>query len=94
MSRRFETISFLSDYGLSDEFVGVCIAVIRDLAPQVSVVDLTHTIPPFDVRAGALALARSTAYLPEGVILTSIHKDIPLVLKANNFFEEDLTSYY
>ena len=32
VSRRFETISFLSDYGLADEFVGVCTAVVRDLA--------------------------------------------------------------
>ena len=58
MGRRYDTVSFLSDYGLDDEFVGVVRSVVRDLAPHVTVIDLTHGIPPFDVRAGALALAR------------------------------------
>lgn len=66
---RFDTISFLTDYGTTDEFVGVVKAVVRDLAPQVSVVDLTHDIPAFDVRAGALALARCIGYVPSGVVL-------------------------
>jgi S-adenosyl-L-methionine hydrolase (adenosine-forming) len=66
---RFDTISFLSDYGLVDEFVGVCKAVIRRIAPEVSVIDICHEIPPHDVRAGSLALARSAQYLPAGVVL-------------------------
>ncbi len=82
MSRRFETISFLSDYGLSDEFAGVCSAVINDIAPHVSVVNLTHSIPAFDVRAGALALARSVAYLPEGVILAVVDPGVGTNRKA------------
>lgn len=72
MSRRYDTVSFLSDYGTADEFVGVVKAVIRDLAPHVSVIDITHEIPPFDVRAGSLALARSIAYLPAGVVLAVV----------------------
>ena len=47
---RYDTVSFLSDYGLADEFVGVVKAVIRDLAPHVAVIDLTHEIPPHDIR--------------------------------------------
>src|SRR3954447_9188495 len=66
---RFDTISFLSDYGLADEFVGVCKAVIRRIAPETAVIDVCHEIPPHDVRAGSLALARAAQYLPEGVIL-------------------------
>ena len=69
---RFDTVSFLSDYGTTDEFVGVVRAVIRDLAPHVSVVDLTHGIQPFDIRAGALALARSIGYVPSGVVLAVV----------------------
>lgn len=72
MSRRYDTVSFLSDYGTADEFVGVVKAVIRDLAPHVSVIDITHEVPPFDVRAGSLALARSIAYLPAGVVLAVV----------------------
>ncbi|MEM1335390.1 MAG: SAM-dependent chlorinase/fluorinase [Actinomycetota bacterium] len=71
MPRR-DTVSFLSDYGLDDEFVGVVKAVIRDLAPHASVIDLTHGIAPFDVRAGSLALARSIAYVPSGVIVAVV----------------------
>lgn len=59
----FDNVWFLSDYGLEDEFVGVVKAVIRAIAPHVSVGDVTHSIPPHDIRAGALALARSMQYL-------------------------------
>jgi S-adenosyl-L-methionine hydrolase (adenosine-forming) len=68
----FHTVSFLTDYGTSDEFVGVVKAVIRDLAPHVGVIDLTHEIPPFDVRAGALTLARCIGYVPSGVVLAVV----------------------
>ena len=59
----FDNIWFLSDYGLEDEFVGVVKAVIRAIAPGVTVGDVTHQIAPHDIRAGALALARSMQYL-------------------------------
>ena len=67
--RPLDTITFLSDYGHADEFVGVVRSVIRSLAPEVAVVDLTHEIPPHDVRAGALCLARAVQYLCPGVVL-------------------------
>ena len=66
---RFDTISFLSDYGLTDEFVGVCKGVIRQIAPHVTVLDICHELAPHDVRAGSLALARAAQYLPSGVVL-------------------------
>jgi S-adenosylmethionine hydrolase len=69
---RFDTVSFLTDYGTVDEFVGVVKAVIRDLAPHVGVIDLTHEIGPFDVRAGSLALARCIGYVPSGVVLAIV----------------------
>ena len=65
-------MSFLSDYGRADEFVGVCHAVMLDIAPDLRIVDITHEIPPFDVRAGALALTRAIQYLPEGVVLAVV----------------------
>lgn len=67
--RRFNTITFLSDYGHSDEFVGVVHSVVRTLAPQVRMIDLTHDVRPHDVRAGGLALARSVNYMAPGVVL-------------------------
>jgi hypothetical protein len=72
MGRRHETVSFLSDFGTRDECVGVVKAVVRDLAPHARVIDLTHEIPPFDVRAGSLALARAISYVPNGVVLAVV----------------------
>lgn len=69
MTHRFDTISFLSDFGSSDEFVGVVKSVIADIAPHACVIDLVHEIPPYDVRAGSLALARCIPYVPRGVVL-------------------------
>jgi len=69
---RFDTVSFLSDYGLADEFVGVCKAVVRRIAPHVTVLDICHELPPHDVRAGSLALARAAQYLPSGVVLAVV----------------------
>jgi S-adenosylmethionine hydrolase len=68
----YATISFLSDFGHADEFVGVVHSVIRSIAPEVAVVDITHGIPAHDVRAGALALARSVQYLCPGVVLAVV----------------------
>ena len=59
----FDNVWFLSDYGLEDEFVGVVKAVVRAIAPHATVSDVTHSISPHDIRAGALALARSMQYL-------------------------------
>src|SRR5918997_652550 len=61
MGDRRDTISFLSDYGTTDEFVGVVKSVVRSIAPHVTVIDITHEIPPHDVRAGGLALASAVA---------------------------------
>ncbi|MGD9797007.1 MAG: S-adenosyl-l-methionine hydroxide adenosyltransferase family protein [Acidimicrobiia bacterium] len=72
MTPRYDTVSFLSDFGSEDEFVGVVKAVLRGLAPHAAVVDLTHGIPAFDVRAGGLALARAAQYLPPGVVLAVV----------------------
>jgi hypothetical protein len=72
VAARYDTVSFLSDYGLADEFVGVVKSVIRDLAPHATVLDITHEIPPHDVRAGGLTLARSAQYLAAGVILAVV----------------------
>ncbi len=72
MSPRFDTISFLSDYGTSDEFVGVVKSVIRSIAPDTTVVDITHDIHPYDLKAGALTLARSVQYLCPGVVLAVV----------------------
>jgi len=65
-------IAFLSDYGLADEFVGVCKSVMLATAPGTRIIDLTHEVPPHDVKAGALALVRAAQYLPTGAIVVAV----------------------
>lgn len=67
-----QPISFLTDFGLTDEFVGVVHGVIARIEPDLRVIDVTHGVPRGNVRAGALALVRAVQYLPEGVALVVI----------------------
>src|SRR5437763_13268046 len=66
------SIVFLSDYGLEDEFVGICHGVIERLAPGTSVIDLTHAVPMQDVLRGALLLAQSIRYMPDDALFLGI----------------------
>lgn len=68
----YQHVSFFSDYGMRDEFVGVVKSVIADIAPHVTVIDITHEIPAFDVRAGSLAIARAVPYAARGVVLAVV----------------------
>ncbi len=43
-----------------------------DVTPDLRIVDITHDVTPFDVRAGALALVRAVQYLPDGVVLAML----------------------
>ncbi len=72
MPQPHSTITFLSDYGRTDEFVGVVHSVIRCIAPDVTVIDLTHDVAPHDVRGGGLLLARSAQYLAPGIVLAVV----------------------
>jgi S-adenosylmethionine hydrolase len=69
-------ITFLSDYGLEDEFVGVVHGVIARLCPEARVIDLAHGVPRQDVRAGAAVLARSLPYVPAGVHLAVVDPEV------------------
>ena len=69
---RFDWITFLSDYGLDDVFVGVCKGVIAQHAPHVRIVDICHQIERQDVRHGASVLAAAMPYLPQGVHLALV----------------------
>jgi S-adenosyl-L-methionine hydrolase (adenosine-forming) len=76
---RFDTVSFLSDFGHGDEFVGVVHSVVRSIAPHVAVIDVTHGISPHDVRAGGLALARAANYLCPGVVIAVVDPGVGTV---------------
>ena len=82
MARRYDTVSFLSDYGLVDEFVGVVHGVILDLAPHARVIDLTHGVVAHDIRAGSLALARCIQYAPSGIVLAVVDPGVGTARRA------------
>ncbi|HUR85370.1 MAG TPA: SAM-dependent chlorinase/fluorinase [Solirubrobacteraceae bacterium] len=69
-------VTFLSDYGLYDDFVGVCHGVIARLAPGVRVIDITHGISRHDVRSGALTLRRALPFTPAGVHLAVVDPEV------------------
>jgi len=65
-------IVFMSDYGLADEFVGICHGVVARIAPRARLIDLTHAIPRHDVVAGAMALGRAAPFMPEDAVYLGV----------------------
>jgi S-adenosylmethionine hydrolase len=70
--RRYDWLTFTSDYGFDDSFVGVCKGVIAQTAPHVRIIDVCHLVPAQDVAAGAGVLATAIPYLPEAVHLVLV----------------------
>ena len=65
-------VTFLTDFGLEDDFVGTCHGVMKRIAPEIEIIDITHGIQPQGVLQGALVLANTLPYLPEGVHLAVV----------------------
>ena len=65
-------ITFLSDFGLQDDFVGTCHGVIKRIAPDAQIIDITHGISPQQVLQGALVLSNTLPYMPLGVHLAVV----------------------
>ena len=79
-------VTFLSDFGLQDDFVGTCHGVIKQIAPEAQIIDITHGIPPQQVLQGALVLASTLPYMPVGVHLAVVDPGVggsrrPLALR-------------
>jgi S-adenosyl-L-methionine hydrolase (adenosine-forming) len=86
---RSRTIVFLSDFGYRNEWVGICHAVMNRVAPASAIVDLSHGVPPLDVRNGALLLADATPYLSSDAVLLavvdpSVGRDRDIALETND----------
>jgi S-adenosyl-L-methionine hydrolase (adenosine-forming) len=75
-------ITFLTDFGLQDDFVGTCHGVIKGIAPETEVIDITHGIPPQGVLQGALTLANSLPFMPVGVHLAVVDPGVGGVRRA------------
>ena len=78
-------IVFLSDFGYRNEWVGICHAVINKIAPESQVIDLSHGVPPLDVRAGALLLSDSLSFLRhDAVVLAVVDPSVATRLPARS----------
>ena len=65
-------VTFLTDFGLEDDFVGTCHGVIAGIAPDARVIDITHGIEPQAVLQGAIVLRNVVPYMPLGVHLAVV----------------------
>ena len=79
-------ITFLSDFGLKDDFVGTCHGVMKRIAPESQIIDITHGIPPTLILQGALVLANTIDFMPIGVHLAIVDPGVggprrPLALR-------------
>ncbi len=79
-------ITFLTDFGLQDDFVGTCHGVMKRIAPDAQIIDITHGIKPGRILQGALVLANTLAYMPAGVHLAVVDPGVggsrrPLVVQ-------------
>jgi S-adenosyl-L-methionine hydrolase (adenosine-forming) len=75
-------ITFLTDFGLQDDFVGTCHGVMKGIAPDAEIIDITHGIPPQGVLQGALTLANSLPFMPVGVHLAVVDPGVGGVRRA------------
>jgi S-adenosyl-L-methionine hydrolase (adenosine-forming) len=71
-----DTTTFLTDFGLEDDFVGVCHGVIARICPAARVIDIAHGVRRHDVRGGALLLRGALPYMPVGVHLAVVDPDV------------------
>jgi S-adenosylmethionine hydrolase len=79
-------ITFLTDFGVADDFVGTCHGVIKRIAPEAQIIDITHGIRPGHVLQAALMLANTLPYMPAGVHLAVVDPGVggsrrPLALR-------------
>jgi S-adenosylmethionine hydrolase len=61
-------VALLSDFGARDHYAGVMKGVVLGLAPEATLVDISHDVPAHDVAAAALELAAAYKYFPAGTI--------------------------
>jgi S-adenosylmethionine hydrolase len=69
-------VTLLTDYGRDDDFVGVCHGVIRSIEPDARIVDITHGIPRYGVRQGAIVLRNTLPYMPVGVHMAVVDPQV------------------
>jgi S-adenosylmethionine hydrolase len=65
-------IVFMTDFGTLDDAVAICKGVMKGIAPEVEIIDLTHEVTPFSISEGARLLARTSQYYPRGTVFVTV----------------------
>ncbi|MBO0892540.1 MAG: SAM-dependent chlorinase/fluorinase [Acidothermales bacterium] len=78
----YDLVTFTTDFGLDDSYVAICKAVLRRFAPHAQVLDVTHLVPPQDVRRGSLVLARAVPWCPPAVHLAVVDPGVGTARRA------------
>ncbi len=85
-------ITLLSDFGLSDSYVGAMKGVIYSICPGASIVDITHEVPPQDLLQGAFLLSAAWRFFPSGTVHVAVvdpgvgTERKPLLVRARDHF--------
>ncbi len=93
-ARALRVVGFMSDFGLKDDSVGFCKAVMEGVAPGLKVIDITHEVEPFSVAAGARFLAGAAPHFPPDAVFVAVvdpgvgspRKAVVARSKAGQFF--------
>jgi S-adenosylmethionine hydrolase len=78
----FYCLTFLTDYGLDDGFVAACHGVSSQIAPNARIIDITHLVPPGDIRRGAAVLAQTVPYFPPAVHVAVVDPGVGTARRA------------
>jgi S-adenosyl-L-methionine hydrolase (adenosine-forming) len=78
----YHCLTFLTDYGLEDGFVAACHGVAFQIAPNVRIIDITHLVPPGDIRRGAVVLTQTVRYLPTAVHVAVVDPGVGTARRA------------
>jgi len=88
MAKREKIITFTSDFGTSDGYVGAVKGVILSICPSAMIVDISHDIPPQDVETAAWCLMNAVPFFPEGTIHLAVvdpevgSERLPIVIES------------
>lgn len=61
-------VALLTDFGVRDHYAGTMKGVILGICPEATLVDISHDVPPHDLRTASLELAASYRYFPSGTV--------------------------
>ncbi len=61
-------VTLTTDYGTNDHLVGTVKGVILKINPDVTIVDITHNVVPYDLLDGALAIGSAYKYFPSKTV--------------------------